>query len=305
MIHQVVPPQPSQTLEGWVESHYHALRDAYAKVKRQTERRQAWDQVRYNRTSHALPLLPGERVLVRNFHRCAQGKLSPRWGPQQFVVLARPNPEQPVYVVQPEAKEGPVHTIHRNNLRLCLSDPTNASSPENVEKPVQDRSLGCVLGAHPPVANMADFTPMTWNQVPIGCEVAPATESDVVRIAPCPVNSELTVNLSDPNSFSTYRAPDQNHSGSVCNADFDPTGPAHSQMTADGNVNALEPDQPVSVADNVNIPEQHVSGGHLVGGLEPEEDNGATTAGPREVSACPRRLQRSNFGMRPLRFRQL
>lgn len=65
-------------------------------VKVQTERRQAWDQARYNRTAHALPLIPGERVLLSNFHRRAQGKLSPRWGPQRFVVLARPDPEQPV-----------------------------------------------------------------------------------------------------------------------------------------------------------------------------------------------------------------
>lgn len=41
MVHQVTPPQPSYTLEGWVKSHYHALREAFVKVKMQTERRQA------------------------------------------------------------------------------------------------------------------------------------------------------------------------------------------------------------------------------------------------------------------------
>lgn len=122
-------------------------------VKVQTERRQAWDQARYNRTAHALPLIPGERVLLSNFHRRAQGKLSMRWGPQRFVVLARPDPEQPVYVVRPEAKEGPVRTIHRNNLRLCTFHPQTTSLPVSNENSAQGRHPleGLLLGAHPPV----------------------------------------------------------------------------------------------------------------------------------------------------------
>lgn len=41
MVDQVTLPQPSYTLEGWVKSHYHALREAFAKVKMQTERHRA------------------------------------------------------------------------------------------------------------------------------------------------------------------------------------------------------------------------------------------------------------------------
>ncbi|KAJ7985933.1 hypothetical protein DPEC_G00345600 [Dallia pectoralis] len=115
----VVPPQERRTLEGWVQAHHRTLTEAYAKVGAQSRRRQGWDQARYNKKARAVPLLAGERVLLRNFRRRAGGKLAPHWVPSPFVVVAQVQPGHPVYSIRPEGKNGPTRTIHRNNLHHC------------------------------------------------------------------------------------------------------------------------------------------------------------------------------------------
>lgn len=77
-----IPAVTPQTLEGWVRSHHHTLEQAYRVAGNQAQRRQARDQTRYNRRTRKLPLLPGERVLIRNFRRRGRRKLGPHWGPQ-------------------------------------------------------------------------------------------------------------------------------------------------------------------------------------------------------------------------------
>lgn len=115
----VAVPEARGPQSGWVQHHQQQLLAAYKQVQGQSQRRQEWDQRRYNRRATACPLLPGERVLCRNFRRRARGKLGPFWVPEPWVVLSQPNPGQPVYVIRPEGKEGPTRTIHRNNLRPC------------------------------------------------------------------------------------------------------------------------------------------------------------------------------------------
>ncbi|KAF3834123.1 hypothetical protein F7725_025327, partial [Dissostichus mawsoni] len=84
------------------------------RVRAHTKQRQNWDQARYDKKAHAIPLLPGGRVLFRNFRRRARGKLEPHWVPSPYV-----RPGHPVYSIRPEGKEGPIRTMHRNNLRPC------------------------------------------------------------------------------------------------------------------------------------------------------------------------------------------
>uniref|UniRef100_A0A3P9LBQ0 Integrase catalytic domain-containing protein n=1 Tax=Oryzias latipes TaxID=8090 RepID=A0A3P9LBQ0_ORYLA len=113
------PEEQPQTLQGWVNSHHKALQNAYEAVRRQTQKRQALDQRRYDKRTHKTPLLPGERVLVRNFRRRAKGKLGVRWSPEPFVVVSQLSEGSPVYILRPEGKETPTRTVHRNNLRTC------------------------------------------------------------------------------------------------------------------------------------------------------------------------------------------
>lgn len=76
-----------------------------------------------------MPLLPGMRVLVRNFRRHAAGKLAPRWVPRPHIVLSQLRPDEPVYLMRPEGQSGPGRTLHRNNIRSC---PAGVPSYEEV-----------------------------------------------------------------------------------------------------------------------------------------------------------------------------
>lgn len=113
------PTVKPYTLQGWVSRHRKALSHAYQTVKKHTRQRQEQDRVRYNRRAKAAPLLPGERVLVRNFRRRAKGKLTPKWTPELFVVVTQLREGHPVYVLRPEGREAPTCTVHRNNIRPC------------------------------------------------------------------------------------------------------------------------------------------------------------------------------------------
>lgn len=92
---------------------------AYKQVLGQSQHRQEWDQWRYNRRVKAYLLLPGERVLCKNFRRRVWGKLGPFWVPEPWVVVSQLNHEQAIYTAHPEGTEGPNRTIHWNNMHPC------------------------------------------------------------------------------------------------------------------------------------------------------------------------------------------
>ncbi|KAK7883852.1 hypothetical protein WMY93_026975 [Mugilogobius chulae] len=116
---EFAPAVRTESLEGWTQHHQQALKQAYQLTNRRAQQRQSQDQARYNHKARLAPLLPGERVLIRNFRRRARGKLSPRWGPELYVVVEQLRGKFPVYIVRPEGKTGPTRTHHHNNLRPC------------------------------------------------------------------------------------------------------------------------------------------------------------------------------------------
>lgn len=126
MLYEVAPPQCRDSLEGWVQSHHQTLLQAYASVRNNAERRNHWNQRHYNRNTRTLPLLPGERVLMRNFRRRAQGKLAPRWLPAPFVVVRQSHPDRPVFTIRPEGKEGPCRTL-LGTIRRSIMTPWKVS----------------------------------------------------------------------------------------------------------------------------------------------------------------------------------
>uniref|UniRef100_A0A3B3CY36 Integrase catalytic domain-containing protein n=1 Tax=Oryzias melastigma TaxID=30732 RepID=A0A3B3CY36_ORYME len=108
------------TLEGWVKKHHEALQLANQAVKEYSEDKRGPARTRYNRNARLVPLLPGERVLIRNFRWRSKGKLAPRWGSEPFVIVKQLGEDHPTYLVHPEGKDTPTRTVHRNNLRPCL-----------------------------------------------------------------------------------------------------------------------------------------------------------------------------------------
>lgn len=128
------------TSGGWVQAHHKALLLAYETVVEHAQQRQTQDQQRYNLRQRALPLLPAEQVLIRNFRWRAQGKLTPRWIWELLVVLAALSPDSPVYRVWPEGHEEPERTFNCNNLRPCLYPPVETTPPPEAEQP-QDTTM--------------------------------------------------------------------------------------------------------------------------------------------------------------------
>ncbi|XP_070691520.1 piggyBac transposable element-derived protein 3-like [Pempheris klunzingeri] len=147
----------------WLHAHRQRLQEAIKVVKQQAGLRQEQDQRRCNRRVRGLPLLPGERVLVRNFRRRAKGKLGPYWDPHPQVVVCQPDPQGPVYKVRPEGGEGPIRILHRCHLRCCPPG-CNPRPPEIVGERVGragqgvvPRSEGRVLGWPEPVLTQEDW----------------------------------------------------------------------------------------------------------------------------------------------------
>lgn len=50
----------------------------------------------------ALPLLPGERVLLQDLRARGRGKLADRWEQRPYVVIKQADPDLPVYVIRQE-----------------------------------------------------------------------------------------------------------------------------------------------------------------------------------------------------------
>lgn len=120
-------------MNDWVVQHHRTLVKAYKHVMTRTKVQQQKDKDRYDRRVQIVPLLPGERVLLRNFRRHDQNKLAPRWQRSPYIVVSQLHPNSPVYKIRPEGHMGPIKTMHRNNLKPCPVEPCD----QLVTEPVQ------------------------------------------------------------------------------------------------------------------------------------------------------------------------
>lgn len=149
------PAEEGTSLTEWVSNHHQRLHLAYEQVSSRIERA-AWKNKRlYDQTAREAPLLPGERVLVKDSRRQGKGKLSDRWEPRPYVVQRQPRPDQPVYVLRPDGGTGPERVLHRNLIRPCPNYPR----PVDTITPTEER---------------AHRTPMIgWAVVPRGPAIEP------------------------------------------------------------------------------------------------------------------------------------
>ncbi|KAL2077722.1 hypothetical protein ACEWY4_027226 [Coilia grayii] len=124
MLLGTAPTGVAQTTSEWVGQHHQRLHDAYRRVSEHLGTAAAKSKRLYDRTAREAPLLPGERVLVRDCRRSGKGKLSDHWENRPHVVVRRHHPDRPVYTVRPEGRPGPERVLHRNLLHPCPNYPT-------------------------------------------------------------------------------------------------------------------------------------------------------------------------------------
>lgn len=103
----------------WVNRHHQQLHFSYGRVTDRINGAAEKNKRLYDRTAREAPLLPGERVLVRDSRRQGKGKLSDRWEVMPYVVERQRDPDLPVYIIRPEGRLGPERVLHRNLLRPC------------------------------------------------------------------------------------------------------------------------------------------------------------------------------------------
>ncbi|XP_016523390.1 uncharacterized protein LOC107835497 [Poecilia formosa] len=124
-----VDPEPlCHDLKGWVRDHYQKLSFAYEMTRKNKNSAATQNKRVYDKRAQALPLVPGERVWVKDRDRQGQGKLHPGWSPEPHVVLERVGDTGVVYRVRPE-KGGREKVLHRNALKLCITPATDNYSP--------------------------------------------------------------------------------------------------------------------------------------------------------------------------------
>lgn len=115
--------QQSFDLKGWVRDHQNRLSFAYGVARRKAADAASQHKRQFDKKAKALPLVPGERVWLRNRRREGKGKLSTWWDPEPHVILDCVGDTGVVYKVRPE-KGGREQTVHRNALKLCTASPT-------------------------------------------------------------------------------------------------------------------------------------------------------------------------------------
>lgn len=120
---QEITKQPMTT---YVAEMKERLQKAYDLASKATKKAQGKQKNYYDLKVRGNNIKLGDRVMVKIVAFEGKHKLANRWEEEPYVVLDRPNPDIPVYVVRKENVEGRKRTLHKNLLlpigTLNLSD---------------------------------------------------------------------------------------------------------------------------------------------------------------------------------------
>lgn len=89
---------------------------AFTKVHKNADLSREEQKRNYDIRAKAAKLIAGDRVLVKVQAFEGKHKLADKWTAEIYVVMDQPNSDIPVYKVKREDGQGPVKTLHRNNL---------------------------------------------------------------------------------------------------------------------------------------------------------------------------------------------
>ena len=112
------------TTDAWVSRHHQRLRFAHASALKSADSASATQKKAYDKKARHLPLLPGERVLVRSGGLKGRAKTQDSWESTPYTVVRQPNNDIPVYEVEQEGSKKR-KVLHRNALAVCRFKPTS------------------------------------------------------------------------------------------------------------------------------------------------------------------------------------
>uniref|UniRef100_A0A3Q1EUJ0 Gypsy retrotransposon integrase-like protein 1 n=1 Tax=Acanthochromis polyacanthus TaxID=80966 RepID=A0A3Q1EUJ0_9TELE len=170
--------QQSFDLNGWVKDHQSRLSFAYGIARGKIAGAASQHKRQFDKKAKALPLVPGERVLLRNRRREGKGKLSTWWDPEPHVILDCVGETGVVYKVRPE-KGGREQTVHRNNLKLCIASPTTLEPPVGeLSLPTQRIELPVFYGFMPAAPELDDSLELPRRSTRVNLGQQPARYRD-------------------------------------------------------------------------------------------------------------------------------
>ncbi|CAL9706791.1 unnamed protein product [Knipowitschia caucasica] len=102
----------------YVESLKKRIEESYKLASQNAQKVADKNKARFDRKITVSELEPGDRVLVRNVRLRGKNKLADKWEKEIYVVVKRAG-NLPVYTVEPESKQGPSRTVHRDLLLSC------------------------------------------------------------------------------------------------------------------------------------------------------------------------------------------
>nr|XP_055049769.1 uncharacterized protein LOC129435994 [Misgurnus anguillicaudatus] len=110
--------KPTKTHSQYVKDLKECLRESYEIAMKTAAKVADRNKRRFDKHVVVSTLEVGDKVLVRNVKLRGKNKLADKWEPDVYVVLRKVE-DIPVYTVQPEGRNGPVRTLHRDLLRPC------------------------------------------------------------------------------------------------------------------------------------------------------------------------------------------
>ena len=114
----------------------------------------------------------GDRVLVKVVAFDGKHKIADRWEEDVYVVLSKPNPDIPVFVVQREDKTGRKRTLHRN-LLLPLGSRLKDAGESEEEDEEEEREVEVRV-----IPENTRVTRSRSNQNPVGGDAHSSARSD-------------------------------------------------------------------------------------------------------------------------------
>ena len=104
------------SVDDWLAGHTQRLRSAFAQAKQTSEKEAKRRQDLHNRDTVNASLPIGARVFCRNRGVKGRNKIQDAWNPSPYQVIAQPDPDGHVFVIQPLKSEGPTRTVNRREL---------------------------------------------------------------------------------------------------------------------------------------------------------------------------------------------
>lgn len=136
---------PSTSHSEYVKNLRSSLQGSYKLASENALKSAAKNKTRFDQKITPCSLEVGDRVLVRNIRLRGKHKLADKWEQGVYQVIDRAG-NLPVYTVQPENKEGPTRTLHRDLLLPCGFLPVCSAEEPSTATPAQrqkTRSQDC------------------------------------------------------------------------------------------------------------------------------------------------------------------